>query len=160
MTLEAWTDFNVAVAGATAALAGLLIVALSVNVGEIVKTRTLTARAASAIATLLLGLVATASGLIPGQPVWVLGLELAVATIVGWVVQVHAMIALGRDGLTASERLTKSLVGVVPLAAFSVGSVMLLLGMPGGYYAVAAGCVLAIVAAVIFSWVALVEVLR
>ena len=160
MTLEAWTDFNVAVAGATAALAGLLIVALSVNVGEIVKTRTLTARAASAIATLLLGLVATASGLIPGQPVWVLGLELAVATIVGWVVQVHAMIALGRDGLTASERLTKSLVGVVPLAAFSVGSVMLLLGMPGGFYAVAAGCVLAIVAAVIFSWVALVEVLR
>ena len=49
---------------------------------------------------------------------------------------------------------------MVPLAGFSVGSVMLLLGMPGGLYAVAAGCVLAIVAAVIFSWVALVEVLR
>ena len=82
MTLEAWTDFNVAVAGATAALAGLLIVALSVNVGEIVKAPTLTARAASAISTLLLGLVATASGLIPSQPLWVLGLELALATIV------------------------------------------------------------------------------
>ncbi|HOW01082.1 MAG TPA: hypothetical protein PLY19_06400 [Rhodoglobus sp.] len=160
MTLEAWTDFNVAVAGATAALAGLLIVALSVNVGEIVKAPTLTARAASAISTLLLGLVATASGLIPSQPLWVLGLEIALATIVAWVLQVHAMVALGRDGRTTSEHLAKSLVGIVPLAGFSVGSVMLLLGMPGGFYAVAAGCVLAIVAAVIFSWVALVEVLR
>ncbi len=121
MTLEAWTDFNVAVAGATAALAGLLIVALSVNVGEIVKAPTLTARAASAISTLLLGLVATASGLIPSQPLWVLGLELALATIVAWVLQVHAMVALGRDGRTTSEHLAKSLVGIVPLAGFSVG---------------------------------------
>jgi hypothetical protein len=160
MTLEAWTDFNVAVAGATAALAGLLIVALSVNVGEIVKAPTLTARAASAISTLLLGLVATASGLIPSQPIWVLGLEIALATVVAWVLQVHAMAVLARDGRTTREHLAKSIVGVIPLVAFSVGSVMLLLGMPGGFYAVAAGCVLSIVAAVIFSWVALVEVLR
>lgn len=160
MTLEAWTDFNVAVAGATAALAGLLIVALSVNVSEIVKAPTLTARAASAISTLLLGLVATAAGLVPGQAIWALGAEILLATVVAWVLQVHAMMLVGRDGRATSEHLAKSAVGVLPLLAFSVGSVMLVLGMPGGFYAVAAGCVLAIVAAVIFSWVALVEVLR
>ena len=33
--LEPWKDFNVAVAGASAALAGLLIVAMSVNVDAI-----------------------------------------------------------------------------------------------------------------------------
>lgn len=35
--LEAWHDFNVAMAGATAALAGLVIVAASVNIDKIVK---------------------------------------------------------------------------------------------------------------------------
>ena len=44
--LEGWTDFNVAMVGATAALAGLLIVAMSVNIAEIMKSPTLLARAA------------------------------------------------------------------------------------------------------------------
>ena len=43
--IEQWSEFNVAMAGATAALAGLVIVAASVNIGEIVKSRTLTALA-------------------------------------------------------------------------------------------------------------------
>jgi hypothetical protein len=38
-TLEGWTDFNVAMVGATGALAGLVIVAASVNIGDSVKAR-------------------------------------------------------------------------------------------------------------------------
>ena len=45
--LELWSEFNVAMVGATAALAGLVIVAASVNIGEIIKTRSLTARLAA-----------------------------------------------------------------------------------------------------------------
>ena len=37
--LELWSEFNVALVGATAALAGLVIVASSVNIAEIVKSR-------------------------------------------------------------------------------------------------------------------------
>ena len=36
-SLEAWSDFTVAMTGATAALAGLIIVAMSVNIERIVK---------------------------------------------------------------------------------------------------------------------------
>lgn len=160
MTLEAWSEFNVAVAGAAAALAGLLIVALSVNVGMIVKTIALPARAASAIATLLLAVVATTIGLIPEQPVWAIGLELGIGLIVAWVLQVHAMITLRRNPRPFWDQVAKAATGLIPLLAFSVGCVMLLLGMPGGFFAVAAGCILAIVGAVLFSWVALIEVLR
>jgi len=55
--LEAWTDFNVAMVGATAALAGLLIVAMSVNIGEIMKSVTLPPRAAASIAALVMAWV-------------------------------------------------------------------------------------------------------
>lgn len=63
---ESWSEFNVAMAGATAALAGLVIVAASVNIAEIVKSRTLTARLLAGIAALLLALAVSALGLIPG----------------------------------------------------------------------------------------------
>ncbi len=155
MTLEGWSEFNVAVAGAAAALAGLLIVALSVNVETIAKTPSLSARASSAIGILVLAVVATMVGLIPGQPLWAIGLEIGIGVVVAWVMQVHTIRAV-----EPSSRLTKGAIGVIPLIAFSIGCVMLLVGMPGGFYAVAAGAILAIINAVVFSWVALVEVLR
>ena len=160
MTLEGWSEFNVAVAGAAAALAGLLIVALSVNVTMIAKTPSLSARASSAIGTLVLAVVATMVGLIPGQPLWVIGIEIGVGVIVVWVMQVHTIRALASDPTSLGNRTAKSLPGVICLVAFTIGSVMLLLGIPGGFYAVAAGAILAIINAVIFAWVALVEVLR
>jgi hypothetical protein len=160
MTLEGWSEFNVAVAGAAAALAGLLIVALSVNVAMIAKTPSLSARASSAIGTLVLAVVATMVGLIPEQPLWLVGLEIAIGAIIAWVMQVHAMRAISREDNTMGRRVLKSLPGLLPLIAFTIGSIMLLLGQPGGFYAVAAGAILAIINAVVFSWVALVEVLR
>ena len=47
--VAAWRDFFTACAGASAALAGLIFVALSVNIGEILKFEHLPARAAAAI---------------------------------------------------------------------------------------------------------------
>ena len=41
--LAEWSEFNVAMAGASAALAGLVIVAASVNIDKIIRARTLTA---------------------------------------------------------------------------------------------------------------------
>ena len=61
-----WGDFHVAMVGATAALAGLVIVAASVNIGEIVKAPALTARLGSAIAGLVLAPVVSALGRLPG----------------------------------------------------------------------------------------------
>ena len=61
--LEVWTDFNVAMVGATAALAGLLIVAVSVNLKSIITSVALTARVAAALSMLVVALAASASGM-------------------------------------------------------------------------------------------------
>lgn len=160
MALEGWSEFNVAVAGAAAALAGLLIVALSVNVAMIAKTPSLSSRASSAIGLLVLAVVATLVGLMPAQPLWAVGIEIGVGTIVAWVMQVHSMRVIARESNPVGRRITKTIPGIVPLVAFTVGCAMLLLAQPGGFYGIAAGAILAIINAVVFSWVALVEVLR
>ena len=46
--MDGWSEFAVAAAGATAALAGLVIVGISVNIKEILAFPGLTARAAAA----------------------------------------------------------------------------------------------------------------
>ena len=159
--LELWTDFNVAMVGATAALAGLVIVASSVNIGEIIKARSLTARLAAGIAALVLAIVASGLGLIPTiTPFW-FGILLLVSTVAAGAFQVQAARAIFADDHPAARaKLPKSVFGFLPIAAYFIAGCAVLLGHPAGLSFAAAGCLLAIVAAIVVSWVVLVEVLR
>jgi modulator of FtsH protease len=159
--IEQWSEFNVAMAGATAALAGLVIVAASVNIGEIVKSRTLTARLLAGIAALVLALTVSALGLVPRiDGVW-LGTLTLVSALLASVFQIHATRLIARDTDPADRaRPLKYLVGFLPIAAYLVAGVFVAFGHPVGLYLAAAGCLLAIVSAIVVSWVALVEVLR
>ncbi|MCS3843213.1 hypothetical protein [Microbacterium sp. AK031] len=159
--MEQWSEFNVAMAGATAALAGLVIVAASVNIAEIIKSRTLTARLLAGVATLVLALTVAALGLVPDlEPAWYGGVIIA-ATLLATVFQVNATRLIARDPAPAARaRPLKYLIGFLPLAAYVVAGVMVWAGHPSGLHLAAAGCLLAIVSAVVVSWVALVEVLR
>lgn len=160
--LELWADFNVAMVGATAALAGLVIVASSVNIAEIIKERSLTARLAAGIATLVLALIASSLGLVPTvTPLWY-GILLIASTIGAGVFQVQATRAIFADRNPAAARvkLGKSIFGFVPLATYLLAGCAVLLEHPAGLSFAAAGCLVAIVAALVVSWVVLVEVLR
>ena len=159
--LAEWTDFNVAIAGAGAALAGLLIVAMSVNITAILNTATLPARAGASIGALTLGLAAACLGLIPDQPAWLLGLEILAGVVLLSLLEWFAVRAILREeGQRAFARVMKVVVGILPPAAFTAGAVLLLASADAGYVWVAAGSILAIVGAVLFSWIALVEILR
>lgn len=159
--LEAWGDFNVAMAGATAALAGLVIVAASVNIAEIVRAYSITARLAAAIATLVLALTASGLGLVPNiSGPWYGGILIA-ATLVATVFQVHAarVVIANRDHRNRI-RFLKGTVGGLPLIAYFVAGILLVTEHPAGLPLAAAGCLAAIALAIVISWVALVEVLR
>lgn len=159
--LSQWSDFNVAMAGASAALAGLVIVAASVNIDKIVKAGTLTARLAAAIATLVLALVVSAACLVPGINLLSYGLVVLAATAgAGWF-QVHATWAIMRDPSPAQQsRILKSILGLLPIAIYLAAGTMMVGDQPGGLLLAAAGCLLALVSAILVSWIVLVEVLR
>src|SRR5262249_36632330 len=81
-----WSNFFVAAAGASAALAGLVFVAVSLNIQRILQFQNLPARAAAAISALILILVSSVAALIP-QGATPLGAEILGFACFAWLVQ-------------------------------------------------------------------------
>jgi len=163
---EGWGEFGVAAAGATAALAGLLIVAISVNVKEILASRVATRGASSTIASLVLALVASLLLLVPGQSPLALGVELAVVIVPAAALQVRSLVAAAADRRSGESGVTPGVLGAIAgLAAlqylpFAVAAVLLIAGLGGGLVAVAAGVVLVVISSMVTAWALLIEVLR
>lgn len=155
-----WSEFFVAVAGATAALAGLIIVAMSVNIERIIATRSIPARAACAIGALVLAVAACCLALVPAQPLWALGVEVLVGTVLLWGLWIVLLRSVLADRTPEQPGLPKYGIAFVAPALFTVAAALLIAGEAGGLYAIAAASVVSIVAGVVFSWVALVEILR
>jgi modulator of FtsH protease len=159
--MQGWTDFAVAAAGATAALAGLVIVGISVNIKEILASPALVIRGAVTIAGLVVALIATLALLVP-QGATAVGVELLVVTAFGVAIESRALLAELRQ---RPRRSRWEMVSHVALAAlwivpFLVAGILLCVQQPGGVYALAFGVGAAIVAAIVNTWVLLVEVLR
>jgi hypothetical protein len=154
-----WSDLFVAVAGASAALAGLLFVAVSINLERIIGEEGLTERALEAVLMLVAVLVAAIIGLIPGQSQGVLGAELFVAAAaLGFAVlkPLRGKPPHAPRGWVPT-RWALRLAGTAPLI---VGAASVMIGDGGGLYWVVAGMIFAILAAIANAWVLLVEILR
>lgn len=161
--LAPWAEFNVAIAGAGAALGGLLIVALSVNIKQIAESRGLAARAGAAVAALILGIVLACVALFPGLTLAAFGVVTLVGTVIGVVIAVLAGRAIVHDPARAEyHRFDVQHIAsfVLPLVIFAVGGVLAVLSLPAALYLVAIGTIVALLGAALFSWIALVEILR
>ena len=159
--LAEWKDFNVAIVGATAALGGLVIVAASVNIGDIVKSRSLTARLGSGIVMLVVALTASATALMPAiNETWYGWLVLAIAIgAVAFQIGITRAIADDRDPRSRANA-AKAGLGFLPAIAYLTAGILAVAAVPAALYLAAAGAILSIIAALVVSWVALVEVLR
>lgn len=161
-TLDSWRDFNVAMVGATSALAGLVIVAASVNITTIIKAASLTARIAAGIASLLMGLAASAIALWPELSLPGLGIGVLIVTAFSAVFQVAATARIVTNPAVQgrARRNINIVLAWLPTVAFLVGGSLLLADLAVGIVIIAVGTLLAITTALVVSWVALVEVLR
>jgi hypothetical protein len=160
--LEAWHDFYVASAGAAAALAGLIIVAMTVNISTILQMAAIPARAASTIGSLTLSVVVSVSSLIPGQPLWLLGAETLVFSLGAFVLAITAARQILRHGAGVPRHalVAKVIVVIAQILPFVIGSVLLLVGAEAGLYWNAAGIVVVFIGSVVSAWILLVEILR
>jgi modulator of FtsH protease len=161
--MSAWTNFFVAAAGASASLAGLVFVALSVNINRIIQVPHLPARAGATIATLILILVCSMAVLIP-QPPWVLGIEILVFSICGWLLKARsayrAIADRARTKRPVWESVSETLLGQIQVLPFIAGAVLLIRDDASGFYWVAGGIIAVFVFSVFNGWVLLVEILR
>jgi hypothetical protein len=161
--MTGWSDFAVAMAGAAAALAGLVMVAISVNIREILALPGVTARAAAAVGSLILVVVTAGLILVPGQPAPALGVELLVAAALA--VTLHTVSLVKRMRHPGGPRTSRGVavaVAIVQLLPIMLGALLLAFadGGGGGLYWVAAGLVLTLAGSMLDAWVLMVEILR
>ena len=158
---SAWHDFFIGSIGASAALTGLLFVAISINLEQILKFPNLPGRAAGTLGMLVSALVVSCCGLVPGQSHVALGIEIAVA---GGIVIFQSVWVTVRnnptEGDTYSWRVERTATLLLPGTLFLAGGLSLIAEGGGGLYWVFAGTALAFVISALNAWVLLVEVLR
>jgi hypothetical protein len=161
--MQGWTAFFSTAAESAATLAGLVIVAISVNITRILEHKHLPARAWAAISAMILVLAVSLCALIP-QPPLAFAVEVDLAAAYGWVTHVltamsmiPANIRLGRPRYELWLGLFVGQSQVLPLTA---AAVLLTLGHPSGMFWLAAALFAAVAATVMNAWVLLVEILR
>jgi hypothetical protein len=157
-----WEGLFLAEAGASAALAGLLFVAISINLARILQGAGLPGRAGEAIVLLVAVLVTSSLGLVPGQSPGVLGVELLAAGLLAWTVlsAVHVRAVRGGAGPSPGARAGRIVLAQAAVLPLPVAGVSLLLGAGGGLYWLVPGVLLCLVVAVLNAWVLLIEILR
>jgi hypothetical protein len=162
-TTEGWGELFLAEAGASAALGGLLFVAVSINLNRIIALRSLPGAALGAIVLLVAVLMVSTFALVPAQPRWVLGTEVLVVGIAAWSILTAIWIRALRAPIPNQPRFVPVISTVVTQAAtlpIVVAGVSLLLGAGGGLYWLVPGMAFSLVVAVVNAWVLLVEVVR
>lgn len=159
---EQWSGFFVAEVGAAAALAGMLFVALSINLAEIVKDPVLPGRALETVVILAGALLTASLMLVPEQdPPW-LGIELVVVAVGVWIIVVSLEARRWRQVDPEWRRTLPWQVALGQIAALPavVAGGLLILDQPAGFAVLAVGVLASFVVAIINAWVLLVEILR
>jgi len=157
---EPWHDLYVAIAGAAGALIGLLFVAVSINLREILKAPTLPRLAAETLSIMTGLLFVSLFVLVPGQSRQVFGWELilvGVAFLVPIVLRLRVPRTSGDPALWALYPALLMAMVNVPL---TIGGISVVAGAGGGLYWLIAALIFGLVATVVDSWVLLVEILR
>jgi modulator of FtsH protease len=158
-----WESFFVAQVGASAALTGLVFVALSINLERIIGDSLLVGRAGEALMLLLLPVVLGLLSLMSDVAIETVGAWGLGAALVGFVglnrilVRARAEAWRTRPHIELVGRVLAVELAVVPLV---VGAAVLLSGSASGFDVIAVGGIVCLVVGIGDAWVLLVEILR
>jgi hypothetical protein len=166
--MEAWHDFFVAQVGATAALTGLVFVALSVNVAQILKYPWLPPRAAQTVIVLMGATVESCLQLLPLPSIRWTAAILGLIAIVVYASSLRLAISAARQWREHPDpnagswliRFASDVTTQVTTLPCVIGAIVGFTGGPGFEYWIAAGIMLSLVFGLYNSWVLLVEILR
>lgn len=158
-----WINFIIAGAGASAALAGLVIVAISVNITKIISYPHLPARARATIGTLILILVTSMAALVP-QTATAFGVEVIIFGVCCWLLQLGAarqMLIVRRErNRPWFESFRGILFGQIQTLPFIIGGGLVSSANADGLYWISAGTIAIFIFSMYNAWVLLVEILR
>lgn len=157
-----WQTFFAAQVNAAAALTGLVVVAISVNITRILEQELLPERASEALIALVGALVLASLMLIPGQSPQVLAGECGIVGTLMLAAPFRFQLHAYRSEVP-NDRVrpfTRALMTGLAGAPMLIAAALLAEGSAAGFYWAAAGLIVSLVAGVVGAWVLLVEILR
>ncbi len=159
--LLSWAGFLEATVGAGAALAGLIFVALSINLDRLAVRPKLAARAGETLAVLLLAVIGAALGLMPLGRIGFGVALLAVATPV-LIVTLTLQLGQGPDSPDHPYWWFLSRIAVTQCTTlpFMLAGISMIIGKGGGLFWLGVGVLVAFAGSVYNGWILLVEVVR
>jgi hypothetical protein len=160
--VAAWEGFAVAMAGAAAVLAGLVFVAVSINIDRILLVRGLPGRAGESVILFLTALAACAFVLVPHQPSTALGVELLLVGMLalGLLSLIVTPALRGPSHQPTSWRATRIVGIAVATVPVLLAGASVLHWLPGELYWLVVGVLAALAVGTANAWVLLVEVVR
>jgi hypothetical protein len=162
--LDAWQGFFQAVAGASATLAGLLVVAISINIDRILALPSLPDRAAAALIPLASIMVIALLALVPAQPPAIFGIEVLLIAAASWLASMFLVMRAFPGLLSAQQIQVQPVLQLALNQAQTLSPLLagflLALRVGGATYWLVPGVVATLVAGVVNAWVLLVEILR
>jgi hypothetical protein len=160
--MDAWQTLFATQAGVGAALTGLVFVALSINLKQILALPGLAARAGEALLLLMFPVVTGLVGVLPQTSGRALGAEFLVIALVLWLLVTRILFS-GRQAVR-ERPLGEIIIRVAGAQAATfpaiIAGCLLLAGSTSGLWLLAAAVLLCVVAGVGDAWVLLVEILR
>jgi len=157
-----WAAFFSAMASAAAALTGLVFVAVSINLSNVIKSPNLVSRSAKALITLVGALVVSFLCLVPGQTQRVLGTEIVVFSVVWWITIARAQHRANKNNayVTTRHRIVQGLLLHGSATPVVIAGVSFMLGHRGAPYWLMVGTIFCLLTAMLDAWVLMIEILR
>ena len=159
---DGWGSFFTAQVGASAALTGLVFVALSINLGRIMKYSQLVERAGEAVVLLVQPVIVGLAVLAPYRSRRTTGTLVAIAALACWIL-VNRMLVRGRspsDDVSKAQFIGRIALAELALAPALVGAGLLMTNSTAGFGFIALGAVLCVAVGILDAWILLVEILR
>jgi modulator of FtsH protease len=157
-----WSALFSAEAGASAALAGLIFVAVSINLASIIKRANLVARSAEALFILTGVFLTSTLCLAPAQAPATLGWELTVVGAAIWAAATSAQLRSAHKNpfVRGPVKLLNFLLTQCAVLPAVAGGISMIAGRGGGLYWLLDGVVFSLIASLFDAWVLLIEILR
>jgi len=160
--MNQWSNFFVAQTGASAALAGLIFVAVSLNLKRILSVGSLPNRAIQSLVTLVTLLLVSSLMLVPGQSLFCYGVELLLITVPVWIFS----IILDYRSLKKTESQYRKhviqaiILGQVALIPYLIAGIVLMGNHQAGTYFIVPAVIFSFFRSTLDAWVLLVEINR
>ena len=162
ISISEWSNYLAVQGEAAATLTGLVFVAVSINLMRVISIPGLTGRAAESLIQFFGVLVISTTALVPQKTMVMLGAEILALGAALWLFQTwlqvrYVRLRTGHPRHWVVTRVVQTQFTTVPLMACGA---LLLSGSPAGFYWLALGLTLSLIAGVASAWVLLIEILR